>query len=190
MPAKKRTLSPEQEKAIKEMVAKIQNIEKEYQSLDEDDDDNEKVTEILILNANQVLELMQTYYEGTVSQTTLDKQLNDLAFYFDHKIRYEGESVFESLDESSFNEFLGDWYISHALWSTPTTTKRYITAFNKLVAMLEAVGLLSKKRMKEIKDILKENKAEWIYRMELFNGGPDLYDDYRERVHGFDPFKW
>lgn len=56
--------------------------------------------------------------------------------------------------------------------------------------MLEAVGLLSKSRMKEIKDFLKENKTEWIYRMELFNGGEDLYEEYCDRVHGFKPFDW
>ncbi len=139
---------------------------------------------------NAILDLMQIYYEGAVSEATLNKQFNYLQFYFEHTIRYDAKDVFESLDESSFNEFLGDWYISHALWSTPATTRTYITVFNKLVMMLEAVGLLSKSRMKEIKDFLKENKTEWIYRMELFNGGEDLYEEYCERVHGFKPFDW
>ncbi len=177
----KKGFNPEEEQQIQELVVEIYNQNYYFYQLDLSDDDpvmERKAIWLLKETFQNILELMKIYYRGTVSEDTLHKQLNYLALYFERFIHAEGDSIFESLGYFPLRDFLGDWYITHVSWSSPAATRTYIAAFNKLVAMLKAVDLISKTEMDSAKQVLQKNKEEWIDRVQRFHTDPYRYEEY------------
>lgn len=75
------------------------------------------------------------------------------------------------------DEYLGDWFIRKAMWSTPRTIKTNATSLYKFYAFLAASGKVTVAALAELKETIALNLPEWQARCERYNEGET--DDWR-----------
>jgi hypothetical protein len=59
------------------------------------------------------------------------------------------------------DEFLGDWFIRKAMWSTPRSIKSNATSLYKFYAFLAASGEVTVEELAELKQTIGRRLPEW-----------------------------
>ncbi len=75
------------------------------------------------------------------------------------------------------SEFLGDWFIRKAMWSTPRAIKATATSLYKFYVFLAASDKITLAELAALKSTIAQRLAEWQARCQRFNDG-DI-DDWR-----------
>lgn len=81
--------------------------------------------------------------------------------------------------EKGFSEvgnFLGDFFIRKLSWSSKTTILENIASFNKFYTFLNETGEISEDELNEMKELIKDQKADWIEEVE--NYWDSMEDDW------------
>lgn len=64
--------------------------------------------------------------------------------------------------------FLGDFFIRKATWSSPSAIKENISSFKKFYTFLNQIKMLSNQDLNEMKQLIKEEKEDWIESAETY----------------------
>jgi len=141
-----------------------------------------------------ILEQFEKYLkEQGLSDKTLYKHLSNLELYAnDYLISYcidedEEDNIFvptiiDGVSPSCIDDFLGDFFIRKCMWSRENTIKENITSFKKFYTFLEKEGKIDKEDLAELKEVIKEQKDEWIRKVNLYN---DPNTDFEEIMDEF-----
>jgi hypothetical protein len=104
---------------------------------------------------------------------TINKHYSNVQFFVEEFLDYYYEAdAIEGIDY--VDEFLGDWFIRKAMWSTEATIKSNITSFKKFYKYMMVEGHLHKDDYNEFLKLIKEDKSEWINRVNAYNQ-PDSF---------------
>lgn len=133
----------------------------------------------------KIIRVMEICYGDSISEKTIGNHLRHIESYLSYMITHEGMPLAMAILPGAISGYFGDWYISHNLSSSPSSTKAACTALKKMADALEAAEVYDEKMVRDLKDVIKEEQPEWLLRMTMFNDPDCDYDDYSERVHGF-----
>ncbi|GJM60900.1 hypothetical protein [Persicobacter diffluens] len=109
-----------------------------------------------------VLKGFQDYLERSgLSEKTIRVHVGNIEFFGnDYLTREDPTSLADGW--SMIDEFLGYYFVRKCMWSSPATTRQYITSFKKFYAYYYEVGGISKETLEKVKFELKEGKEDWI----------------------------
>ncbi len=96
-----------------------------------------------------------------LSQKTIDKHVGNIDFYINDFLLYENPE--EAADGvNRVNYFLGYWFIKKAMWASTTSIKENITSLKHFYSYMNKIGQVSDEELSDLKNVIKENKDEWI----------------------------
>lgn len=92
---------------------------------------------------------------------TIKSHLDNVDFYINNYLLYsEPKSAEEGALE--IDDFLGDWFIRKATWSSGAHVKANIASFKKFYTFLLGQKLVDAKDLAEMKEMIKEEQKDWI----------------------------
>ena len=107
---------------------------------------------------------------------TIGKHRENVDFFINEFLVYESpQRPGQGIGEVS--EYLGDWFIRKAMWSTPRSIKANATSLYKFYAFLAASDKVTAVELAELKQTIASDLPEWQTRCERYNDG-DI-DDWR-----------
>jgi hypothetical protein len=107
---------------------------------------------------------------------TIRKHLENVEFFINEFLLcHDATRPVEGIGEIS--EFLGDWFIRKAMWSTPRYIKASATSLYKFYDFLAASDKITLAELAELKGTIAQHLAEWQARCQRYNDG-DI-DDWR-----------
>ncbi len=113
-----------------------------------------------------------------LSTPTIRRHRENVEFFINEFLLYEdAKRPADGIGE--IDEFLGDWFIRKAMWSTPRYIKSCATSLYKFYGFLAASGKVTDVELAELKGTIAQHLAEWQARCERYNEGE--IDDWRGR---------
>lgn len=142
--------------------------DKQYKEWDKQVEKAEKQNNILIDKFQEHLS------SKSLKTKTIQSHLDNIDFFANSfLLRYEIIPVEKGADD--IGEYLGDYFIRKAMWSTKASIIENIASFKKFYTFLNEIGKVSDEDLFEMKLMIKEEKATWIERVEKYN---DIDDDW------------
>jgi hypothetical protein len=140
--------------------------DKEYDNWDEQVGNAEKENDDLI-------EGFSKYLTGKALDTkTIQKHIDNVDFYVNtFLLRYE--IIPAEKGSYEIGDFLGDFFIRKAMWSTKAAVEQNIVSFKKFYTYLNEIGKLSDEDLFEMKLMIKEETETWIERVVKYNSNTD-----------------
>lgn len=182
----KNRLTTEELQELQRLGKDINAVNKEMADmLDEGDFDYDELLESYDRIFEKIIRVMEICYGNSISEKTLGTHLRHIESYLSYAITHEGMSLTAAAHPGMVSGYFGDWYISHNLSSTPSSTKAACTALKKMADALATADVYDAEAVQDLKDVIKDEQPEWLLRMTMFNDPDYDYDDYSERVHGF-----
>jgi len=143
--------------------------DKEFKEWEKEVENTEKKNSLLINSFQKYLS------SKSLKQETIQNHVNNVDFFVNNfLLRYE----IIPAEEGSYKigEFLGDYFIRKAMWSTKAAIKENIASFKKFYTFLNEIEKVSDEDLFEMKLMIKEEKSTWLERVEKFNNsGVDWY---------------
>ncbi|MDA1278341.1 MAG: recombinase [Verrucomicrobia bacterium] len=100
--------------------------------------------------------------------STIKTHRGNVDFFINEFLLYERpQRPADGIDEIS--EFLGDWFIRKAMWSTPRHIKANATSLYRFYAFLASSGKVTLAEMAELKKTIVMHLPEWQARCERYN---------------------
>ncbi|MGI6330052.1 MAG: recombinase [Bacilli bacterium] len=103
-----------------------------------------------------------------LSSKTINNHIDNVDFYINEFLCYY---EFQSADigYSSIDGFLGDWFISKAMWSSKSSIKSNATSIKKFYLFMLENGKIKEKDYKFLCDEIKEKMSDWLDALERFD---------------------
>lgn len=143
---------------------------------------DEKLKKVIKQNNDLLNQFGEYLLQKDLKIKTINKHLDNLDLFLNHFLPYyagnsenEIANIYDIVDE--FDNYFGDWYIKKVLYSSVSTLKSSLTSLKKFYKFLYEIGKIGKVDLETINSIIKENKDEWILKMEMYDNDEDL-DDY------------
>ena len=117
---------------------------------------------------NRILIEFENYLKTKLLKpNTIKNHIDNVEFYAnDFLLRYEIIPIEKGFLE--IGSFLGDFFIRKASWASKYTIKENIASFKKFYTFLNETGEISKNELNEMKELIKEEKADWIEEVENY----------------------
>ena len=131
--------------------------------------DYEKKAEEIRQKNEEYLEGFEALLEAEgLSDKTINLHLKNVYFYINSFLLN-----YDALDAGqgcySIGEFLGNWFIRKAMWSTVATIKSNITSLKKFYKYLLGRGVVEKVDYDALCETIDENKFEWFDLVSRYN---------------------
>lgn len=102
-----------------------------------------------------------------LSAKTVRTHMDNVAFFsVEYLAEQRGLSIEEGVDEIA--EFMDHYLIRKNAWTSKTFMKSMATSIKKLYQYLADTGEISKQRNQEVRDLIRDNLADWIADFEAF----------------------
>ena len=133
-----------------------------------DYEQHEKAQQKAEKNNNLLLADFKKYLESkSLKPATVGKHVGNVEFYANYfLLRYEIIPLEDGAMQ--IGEFLGDFFIRKASWSSPNAIKENISSFKKFYTFLNQIKMLSSQDLNEMKELIKEEKEDWIESAETY----------------------
>ena len=117
---------------------------------------------------NELLkEFEDTLIEKSLKPKTIKNHLENIDFFAnDYLLRYDITLVEEGAQ--NIGMFLGDFFIRKASWASKYTIQENIASFKKFYTFLYESGRIPKKELLQMKELIKDEKDEWIEEVENY----------------------
>jgi len=103
----------------------------------------------------------------SLNPKTIKSHIENIKFYGNNfLLRYEIIPVEEGALE--IGNFLGDYFIRKTSWASKYTIQENIASFKKFYAFLNEIGKTSNTDLMRMKDLIKEEKIDWIEEVENY----------------------
>jgi hypothetical protein len=107
-----------------------------------------------------------------LSATTIRGHRYNLDFYLNHfLIRSDMLRASEGVD--CVGEFLGDWFIYKAVWSSRNSIKGNAASLKKFYAFMAERGLIKPGELDALRKQIKEELPDWLETLERYNTPDD-----------------
>ena len=146
--------------------------DKEYEEYEEWEQQVEKAEK----HNNKLLTEFEKYLKKkSLKSKTIKNHIYNIEFYVnDFLLRYEIIPAEKGALE--IGSFLGDFFIRKASWASKYTIQENIASFKKFYTFLNEVGKISGNELKEMKELIKDEKDDWIEEVE--NYWNDIDDEW------------
>jgi len=103
----------------------------------------------------------------SLKTNTIKNHIDNVEFYAnDFLLRYEIIPVEKGILQ--IGSFLGDFFIRKASWASKYTIQENIASFKKFYSFLNEIGKVSKIELAEMKELIKDEKSDWIEEVENY----------------------
>jgi UDP-N-acetylglucosamine pyrophosphorylase len=103
----------------------------------------------------------------SLKTNTIKNHIDNVKFYAnDFLLRYEIIPVEKGILQ--IGSFLGDFFIRKASWASKYTIQENIASFKKFYSFLNEIGKVSKIELAEMKELIKDEKSDWIEEVENY----------------------
>lgn len=141
-------------------------------------EESEKRCEEIRAENNKLLDMFEAYLKKQgLAQSTIDKHLGNMDFYLNTFLLYYEPLTMES-GLTGISEFLGDWFLRKAMWSSQTSIKSNISSIKKFYAYMAELGKIDKEDYKELLSTIREEKEMWLENCRAYEAAADIA--YRE----------
>lgn len=127
-----------------------------------------------IKNENKLLlEQFENHLKKSrLSQATIDKHTNNIDFYINEFLLYEGPQLpKEGVNQIDY--FLGSWFIRKAMWASVNSVKENITSIKKFYQFMYESGEIEVEKLEQLKTEIKDNKDVWLKAIQDYDN-PDI----------------
>ena len=103
----------------------------------------------------------------SLKTNTIKNHIDNVEFYAnDFLLRYEIIPVEKGILQ--IGSFLGDFFIRKASWASKYTIQENCASFKKFYSFLNEIGKVSKIELAEMKELIKDEKSDWIEEVENY----------------------
>jgi len=103
----------------------------------------------------------------SLKSNTIKNHIDNVEFYAnDFLLRYEIVPVEKGILQ--IGSFLGDFFIRKTSWASKYTIQENIASFKKFYSFLNEIGKVSKIELAEMKELIKNEKSDWIEEVEIY----------------------
>ena len=110
-----------------------------------------------------------------LTNKTVRNHLVNVEFYINDFLCY-----YDALDVKhgcyKISNFLGDWFIRKAMWSSGAQIKTNAASIKKFYAFMLEIGVVEQKDYDELTETIKEEMPDWLDEMEQYDNMLD--DDF------------
>jgi len=112
-----------------------------------------------------------------LAEKTIRNHVSNVDFYInDYLCYYEVRDVKEGC--YCISEFLGDWFIRKALWSSCAHIKSNAASIKKFYALMLEKGVVDQDDYDSLAEDIKEEMPVWLERMTRFDNMDEDEDDF------------
>ena len=105
--------------------------------------------------------------DAGLSTTTIRNHRYNVDFFVNHFLLY-GDTLRPAEGMGSIAEFLGDWFIRKAAWSSARSIKANAASLKKFYTFMTEKGLLKPEELSAINRQIKEEMPEWLGTLERY----------------------
>jgi hypothetical protein len=124
-------------------------------------------------------ELISEFKKYLTTKALKSKTINNHVFnieFFANEFLLRYEIIPVERGFSEIGSFLGDFFIRKASWASKYTIQENIASLKKFYIFLNQIGKISNLELNTMKELIKEEKAEWIEEVE--NYWDDIRNDW------------
>lgn len=126
-------------------------------------------------NNKLLIEFEKWLKKKSLKPNTIKNHIDNIEFYANNfLLRYEIIPIEEGALE--IGGFLGDYFIRKTCWASKYTIQENIASFKKFYTFLNEIGEISTDEINTMKEIIKEEKADWIE--EVINYWDNIKEDW------------
>ena len=136
--------------------------------LDDGSDDEAQCQHIREENGALLGEFSTWLADAGLSTTTIRSHRYNVDFFVNHfLLSYDTLRPAEGI--GSIAEFLGDWFIRKAAWSSARSIKANAASLKKFYAFMAAKELIKPEELSVLNRQIKEDMPEWLETIEKYN---------------------
>ena len=110
-----------------------------------------------------------------LKEPTINRHVSNAAFYLNDFMQYyDAHPMADGV--GMVGEFLGDWFIRKAMWSTPATIRQNAASLKKFYKCMLEKGYIKQSELDYLLQDIKQGLDEWCFLCDRYNSAP-LYDD-------------
>ena len=144
--------------------------------LDDDSDYDIRCQQIRQQNAALLDDFRGWLKKAGLGAATIRSHCANLDFYLNHFLLH-ADTLTPADGVSYVGEFLGDWFIYKAMWSSKITVKANATSLKKFYAFMAERELIKPEELASLKQQIKEELPDWLGAVDRYND-PDVdFDD-------------
>ena len=118
-------------------------------------------------NNKLLIEFEKHLKTKSLKSNTIKNHIDNVEFYAnDFLLRNEIIPVEKGILQ--IGNFLGDFFIRKASWASKYTIQENIASFKKFYSFLNEIGKVSKIELAEMKELIKDEKSDWIEEVENY----------------------
>lgn len=102
--------------------------------------------------------------DSNLSSKTIKKHVANIDFYINAFLLYE-DAIEAKNGADEIGNFLGNWFIRKAMWSSKTTIKENAASLKKFYKFMYERGSISEEDLSTLKEVIKEEMPEWLATM-------------------------
>lgn len=127
------------------------------------------IKQIKTQNKKLLKEFENILIKQLLTKKTIEKHLDNIDFFINDYLLYY-DDLFEAKDGIwSVDDFLGNWFITKAMWASKDTINSNITSIKKFYTLLKDINEVSEEEFKDLLLTIKQNKKNWIENLEEYD---------------------
>jgi site-specific recombinase XerD len=133
-----------------------------------------KQNEIFDDNETHLMGFVKWLKNKGLSQKTIKTHATNVEFYINDYLSYDLMDVTEGCQR--IGDFLGDWFIRKAAWSSCAHIKSYASSFKKFYAYLLEKNVVEQEDYDNLCATIRERMQDWLEEMKRYEDW--LFEDY------------
>ncbi|MEA1973176.1 MAG: recombinase, partial [Candidatus Cloacimonadota bacterium] len=118
-------------------------------------------------NNKLLIEFEKHLKTKSLKSKTIKNHTDNVEFYANgFLLRYEIIPVEKGI--LRIGDYLGDFFIRTASWASKYTIQENIASFKKFYSFLNKNGKVSNNKLAEMKELIKDEKSDWIEEVENY----------------------
>lgn len=107
--------------------------------------------------------------KSTLSEKTIQKHVDNVDFYLNYyAVDYLTSTAEEAMHEGTLDDFMVNWFPRKAMWCSKTAIKETCASLAKFYKWMNENDLISDKELADFREVIKDNKEEWIERYQQY----------------------
>ncbi|MEB3185454.1 MAG: recombinase [Cyanobacteriota bacterium] len=140
------------------------------------DDEEQQCRDIRRDNVTLLGEFSIWLARNGLSDATVGSHRFNLDFYLNHFLLY-GDTLRATDGVCYVSEFLGDWFLRKATWSTKASVKANAASLKKFYTFMAEKGMITAEELAALKQEIKEQMPQWLDTLERYDNVDLDFDD-------------
>lgn len=133
-----------------------------------------KVNEIRTVNKKYLDSFYHHLVQDGLSEKTIKNHIANIDFYINEFLCYYEPNTIE-MGCYKIDEFLGDWFIRKAMWSSKEYIKSNCSSIKKFYAYMLECGIITGEDYNHVVNTIKIKKDSWLEQMDEYMNYDEWY---------------